>query len=210
MVGANYMTNGGASGSTSDNVTIVAGPAQNDAITLTQPGFGTWSPNGTYSLPGATSTTMTASTLSGAPVTLTETGPCTVSGLTITMPPGGGQCNIQAKSAGGNGYGPVTYGYTVTGGVGQQTATISAPLSGKVNKGRTIILEAPGQSDTNAGQNINWTITQGKGKVCKLIYPNDGSVNLKMSGRGTCTVQGSAPGIPNQWAPYQVTRSYRT
>lgn len=210
-LGANYTTNGGASGSSSpDPVTIVAGPVQSDVVTLTQPGFGTWAPNGTYSLPSGTSTTMTASTLSGSPVTLTETGPCTVSGLTITVPPGGGQCNIQAKSNGGNGYAPVTYGYTVSAGIAQQTATISAPLSGKVNKGRTIILEAPGQSDTNAGQNINWSITQGKGKVCKLIYPSSGAVNLKMKGKGTCTVKGFAPGIPNQWAPYQVVRTYRT
>ena len=209
-LGANYMTNGGASGSTTDKVNIVAGPVQSDVITLTQPGFGPWAPNGTYSLPSGTSTTLTASSLAGAPVTLTETGPCQINGLTITVPAGGGQCNIQAKSPGGNGYAPVTYGFTVNAGLGQQTATIAAPLSGKVNKGRTIILEAPGQSDTNAGQNINWSITKGKGSVCKLVYPNDGSVNLKMSGKGKCTVKGFAPGIPNQWAPYQVMRTYHT
>ena len=163
-----------------------------------------------YAATPPTSTTMTASSLANAPVTLTETGPCTVSGLTITTPVGGGQCNIQAKSNGGNGYAPVTYGFTVNVGLGQQTATISAPLSGKVNKGRTLILEAPGQSDTNAGQNINWSITKGKGSVCKLVYPNDGSVNLKMTGKGKCTVKGYAPGIPNQWAPYQVMRTYHT
>lgn len=209
-LGANYTTNGGATGSTTDKVNIVAGAVQSDVITLTQPGFGPWAPNGTYTLPSGSSTTMTASSLANAPVTLTETGPCTVSGLTITTPVGGGQCNIQAKSNGGNGYAPVTYGFTVNVGLGQQTATISAPLSGKVNKGRTLILEAPGQSDTNAGQNINWSITKGKGSVCKLVYPNDGSVNLKMTGKGKCSVKGYAPGIPNQWAPYQVMRTYHT
>lgn len=208
-LGANYMTNGGASGSsTPDPVVIVAGPAQTDAITLTQPGFGTWAPNGTYTLPSGASTTMTASTLSGSPVTLTETGPCTISGLTITVPPGGGQCNIQARSNGGNGYAPVTYGYTVNAGLAQQTATIAAPLSGNINKGRTIVLDAPGQGDTNAGQAINWMITQGKRKVCKLIFPRNGSVKLKMTGKGQCTVQGTAAGIPNQWTPYRVVRTY--
>ncbi len=209
-VGASYTTNGGASGSTSDKVNVVAGPAQNDVITLTQPGFGTWSPNGTYTLPNGSSTTMTATTLSGAPVTLSETGPCSVNGLTITVPVGNGQCNIQAKSPGGHGYGPVTYGYTVNAGIGQQTAILAAPPSGHINKGRTLILETPDQVDTNAGQNISWAITKGKGKVCKLVYPSSGAVNLKMVGKGSCTVRGTAPGVPNQWAPYTVVRTYKS
>lgn len=207
-LGASYMTNGGASGSTTDKVNIVAGPAQNDVITLTQPGFGTWSPNGTYTLPNGSSTTMTASTLSGAPVTLTETGPCVVSGLTITVPVGNGQCNIQAKSAGGAGYAGVTYGYTVNAGLGQQTATVAAPLSGKIAKGRTVLLEAPGQSDTNAGQNIGWKITKGKG-VCRINYPADASVTLTKLKKGSCTVKGFAPGVPGQWAPFTVMRTYK-
>lgn len=209
-LGASYTTNGGASGSTTDKVIIVAGPAQSDVITLTQPGYGTWAPNGTYSLPNGSSTTMQASSISGSAVTLTETGPCQVSGLTITVPVGSGTCNIQARTAGSNGYAPVTFGYTVNAVPGQQTAVIAAPQSGKVAKGRTIVLETPDQVDTNAGQNINWKITKGKGSVCKLVYPNDGSVNLKMTGKGKCTVKGYAPGIPNQWAPYQVMRTYHT
>ncbi|MGI9136441.1 MAG: Ig-like domain repeat protein, partial [Candidatus Nanopelagicales bacterium] len=209
VVGASYTTNGGASGSTTDKVNIIAGPVQQDVITLTQPGWGTWAPNGQYNLPNGTSTTMAASTLSGSPVTLTETGPCSISGLTITVPVASGQCNIQASSPGGKGYAPVTYGYTVLPGLGNQTATLAAPLSGKLTKGRTYVIETPGQVDTNAGQNISWKITQGKNAVCKLGYPADGSVTLKMIKKGVCNIQGTAPGVPNQWNPYVVTRSYR-
>ena len=209
VLGASYTTNGGASGSTTDKVTIVSGPAQQDVITLTQPGWGSWAPGGQYRLPNGTSTTMAASTLSGSPVTLSETGPCSVSGLTITVPVASGQCNIQASSPGGKGYAPVSYGYTVLPTLGNQTAILSAPLSGKLTKGRTYVIESPGQVDTNAGQNISWKITKGKNTVCKLGYPSDGSVTLKMLKKGVCNIRGTAPGVPNQWNPYVVTRSYR-
>jgi hypothetical protein len=209
VLGASYTTNGGASGSTTDKVNIVSGPAQQDVITFTQPGWGSWAPGGQYRLPNGTSTTMAASTLSGSPVTLTETGPCSVSGLTITVPVASGQCNIQASSPGGRGYAPVSYGYTVLPTLGNQTATLAAPLSGKLTKGRTYVIETPGQVDTNAGQNISWKITQGKNSVCKLGYPADGSVTLKMVKKGVCNIRGTAPGVPNQWNPYVVTRSYR-
>jgi hypothetical protein len=209
VLGASYTTNGGASGSTTDKVNIVSGPAQQDVITFTQPGWGSWAPGGQYRLPNGTSTTMAASTLSGSPVTLTETGPCSVSGLTITVPVSSGQCNIQASSPGGRGYAPVSYGYTVLPTLGNQTATLAAPLSGKLTKGRTYVIETPGQVDTNAGQNISWKITQGKNSVCKLGYPADGSVTLKMVKKGVCNIRGTAPGVPNQWNPYVVTRSYR-
>ncbi len=209
VLGASYTTNGGASGSTTDKVNIVNGPAQQDIITLTQPGWGTWAPNGQYRLPNGSSTTMTASTLSGSPVTLSETGPCSVSGLTITVPIASGQCNIQASSPGGKGYAPVSYGYTVLPTIGNQTAIISAPLSGKLTKGRSYVLESPGQINTNAGQNITWTITKGKNTTCKLLYPSNGSVTIKMLKNGVCNIRGTAPGVPDQWNPYVVTRSYR-
>lgn len=208
VLGASYTTNGGGSGSTTDKVNIVNGPAQQDIITLTQPGWGTWAPNGQYRLPNGSSTTMTATTLSGSPVTLTESGPCSVSGLTITVPIATGQCNIQASSPGGRGFAPVTYGYTVLPTLGNQTATVAAPNSGRLTKGRTYKLENSGQVDTNAGQNITWTITRGKNSVCKLGYPADASVTLKMLKSGRCDVRGTAPAVPNQWNAYVVSRSY--
>jgi Bacterial Ig-like domain (group 3) len=207
-LGASFTTNGGASGSTTDKVTIVAGPAQQDIITLTQPGWGTWAPNGQYNLPNGTSTTMTATTLSGSQVVLSETGPCSVSKLTITVPVGSGQCNIKATSPGGKGYAAVTYGYTVNAIPGTQTASLAAPNSGNVTKGRTYVIEEAGKGLTNAGQAIKWSITKGKDSVCKLSYPSDGSVKLKMVNKGACNIKGTAPAIPNEWNAYSVTRNY--
>lgn len=209
-LGASYTTNQGGSGSTTDVVNIVAGPSQSDKITLVQPGWGPWTANGSYTLGNGSSFAFQASTLSGAPVTLSETGPCSVSGLTITVPVGSGVCNLQASSPGGNGYAPVTFGYTVNLIPGVQTADVNPPPSGRFKVGRVILLESPGQADTNAGQNIGWTI-QKKGagrKHCKLLYPDNGSVTLRITAKGSCTVIGRAPGVAGQWQPFRTARTY--
>lgn len=207
-LGANYTTNQGGSGSTTDRVTIVAGPTQRDVISLVQPGFGPWNPNGTYTLGNGSSFTFQASTLSGAAVTLTETGPCQVSGLTITIDTGSGQCNMVATSPGGNGYLGVQQGYTVSIVPGNQTATLAAPNSGNFSKGRTIRLQNPSQGQTNAGQNVTWRITSG-GNRCRIRYPSSGAVNLQLQRAGTCNVVARAPGVPGEWNQFRLERSYR-
>lgn len=207
-LGASYTTNAGGTGSTSEKVTVNAGPAQADAITLVQPGWGPWNNGGTYQLGNGSNFTFQASSLSGAPVTLTETGPCGLNGLTINVPVGSGQCNLQARTNGGNGYAPANYGYTIALIPGNQTATVAAPQSGRFKAGRSLLLEGPGAADTNAGQNINWSVTKGNNKVCKLQYPNDGSVTLKLLKKGHCMVKANAPGVPGQWNPYNIRRSY--
>ncbi len=209
-LGASYTTNAGGTGSTSEKVTVNGGPVQQDAITLIQPGWGPWGNGGTYQLGNGSNVTFQASSLSGSPVTLTETGPCGISGLTITVPVGSGQCNLQAKTNGGNGYAPATYGYTVALVPGTQTANVAAPQSGRFKAGRSLLLEGPGAADTNAGQNINWKVAQGSRKVCKLQYPSDGSVTLRLVKKGQCSVTASAPGVPGQWNAYSLQRSYRS
>ncbi|MDO9485984.1 MAG: hypothetical protein Q7K25_07990 [Actinomycetota bacterium] len=209
QIGANFTTNHGASGSTSQVITISTGPVSADVITLIQPGVGTWAPNGTYTLGQGTSITFQAGTLSGAAVTLTDTGPCTTSGLTLTVGVSSGQCIVTAKSAGGNGYAPVTQNYTVTPGLGTQTATLNAPLSGKVRAKQTTVLQTPTQGDTNAGQAISWIIAKSSRAVCALAFPSSGAVNLKFKKHGFCTVTASAPGIANQWSPFSMTRTYQ-
>ena len=208
-LGASFTTNQGGSGSTSEQVTVNPGPVQKDVITLVQPGWGPWTNGGTYQLGNGSNFTFQASSLSGAQVQIGETGPCSVSGLTLVVPVGSGQCNITSYSPGGNGYAAVQYGYTVIAIPGTQTATVDAPPSGSVNKGRTLTLESPAQVDTNAGQNITWRITKGKNKICKLKFPSSGSVKLKMLKKGQCNVKGTAPGVSGQWNPYTVYRSYR-
>jgi hypothetical protein len=207
-LGASYTTNQGGSASTSEKVTINAGPVQQDAITLVQPGWGPWNPNGTYTLGNGSSFAFQASSLSGAAVTLSETGPCQINGQTITVPVGSGQCNLQAATNGGNGYGPVKTGYTVNLIPGVQQATVSAPPSGRYKAGRVLLLEAPGQQDTSAGQNINWNVKKGGKAVCKLLYPNDGSVTVRIVKRGSCTILGTAPAVPGQWQKFQTARNY--
>jgi hypothetical protein len=207
-LGANYTTNQGGSGSTSELITIIAGPVQQDVITLVQPGWGPWNPNGTYTLGNGSSFAFQASSLSGAAVTLSETGPCQINGLTITVPVGSGQCNLQAATNGGNGYGPVKTGYTVNLIPGIQQATLNAPPSGSFKVGRVIVLESPSQQNTSAGQNISWSVKKGGKAICKLLYQNDGSVTLRIAKRGTCTVVGSAAAVPGQWQPFQTARNY--
>lgn len=207
-LGASYTTPQGGSGSTTDVVTVQAGPAQQDAITLVQPGWGPWAPNGTYTLGNGSNFTFQASSLSGAPVTLSETGPCGVSGLTINVPVGSGTCNLQATSTGGRGYAPVTYGYTINAIPGAQTAILAAPPSGKYKVGRSLVLESPQQQDTSAGQNIEWTVKKATRANCKLQYPSSGAVTLKLIKKGKCNVVGTAPGVPGQWQPFKTARNY--
>jgi hypothetical protein len=206
-LGANYMTNGGRSGSTTDPVTIVPGPASPDVITLVQPGVGAWAPNGVYTLGNGTSFTFQARTLSGAAVTLTNTGPCNQSGLALVIDTGSGQCSLVATSPGGPGFAPVRQGYTVVMVPGQQTARLAAPASGRFAVGRSIRLENPSQGATNAGQNITWRITNGANR-CRLRYPSSGAVNLQLQRAGQCTVVARAAAVPGQWASFRLQRTY--
>jgi hypothetical protein len=207
-LGASYTTNSGGSGSTSEVITVGAATAS-DVITLTQPGWGTWTNGGSYNMGNGANFAFVASTLSGAPVTLTETGPCQVSGLTLKVNSGSGACTLKATSAGGGGYTGVTYSYNVNLVPGIQTATIAAPPSGRIKVGRVLVLESPNVLDTDAGQNISWRIKKNTKKRCKLLYPDSGSVTLRIKSKGNCVVFGTAPGVSGQWQPFKTARKYR-
>ncbi len=207
-LGASYTTNLGGSGSTSEVITVSAATAS-DVITLTQPGWGTWTNGGTYNMGNGSNFTFVASTLSGAAVTLTETGPCQVKGLNFKVNSGSGTCNLKAISAGGGGYSGVTFSYNVNLVPGIQTATIAAPPSGRIKVGRVLVLESPNVLDTDAGQNISWRIKKNTKKRCKLLYPDSGSVTLRIKSKGNCVVFGTAPGVTGQWQPFKTARKYR-
>ena len=206
-LGASYTTNNGGSGSTTDVVTV-GGSTLTDVITLVQPGWGNWSNGGSYNMGNGSNFAFQASTLSGAPVTLSENGPCQVSGLRLSVNSGTGNCVMKAVSPGGNGYSGVTYTYNINLVPGTQTANIAAPPSGSYKAGRALVLESPNATDTNAGQNINWVIKKGGKKHCALLYPSTGAVTLRIKNKGTCTVIGSAPGVDGQWLPFQTARNY--
>jgi hypothetical protein len=206
---ANWIANNGVQGTANEVLNVVAGPVAADGIVVTQVGVGVWSPAGVYTLQNGTSATFTTASSSGAPVTLTDSGPCTMSGNSLVVSQGNGSCRLIASSPGGNGYAANTLSFQVNLAPGTQTATIAAPVSGRVNVGRTLRLESPNQADTNAGQNITWRITEGRNTVCSLRFPSSGAVNLRINRRGQCNVVGSAPAVPGQWNAFRVTRSYR-
>ena len=74
-----------------------------------------------------------------------------------------------------------------------------------------LVLESPGQTDTNAGQNIGWKILKKGGgrKHCKLLYPDNGSVTVRIKSKGECTVVGTAPAVAGQWQKFRTVRKYR-
>lgn len=210
-LGANYMTNDGRSGSAQPQpIAISAGPGQTDSITLVQPGFGPWSPNGVYTLGNGTSFTFQTSTLSGAPVTLSETGPCNLNGATLTIDTGFGQCNLVASSPGGPGYAAARVGYTISMVPGTQTARLAAPQSGAtLQRGRTVRLETPAQGQTNAGQEIEWRVLKNSRNNCRLRFRASGAVTLQLQRAGQCNVRATAPGVADSWNPFRLDLRYR-
>ena len=89
------------------------------------------------------------------------------------------------------------------------TAKLAAPASGNINVGKTVTLEKPNQGKTNAKQTISWKITSGKNSICKLSFPSDGSVKLKILKKGTCKVQANAKAVSGQWNAYQKNWKYK-
>ena len=209
-LGVNYMTNDGRSGNTSQALVVAAGPVQTDVITLVQPGFGAWSPNGVYTLGNGTTFTFQTSTLSGAAVTLSDTGPCNLTGNTFTVDVGAGQCNLIASSPGGPGFAPVKVGYTILAVPGTQTARLAAPATGSAfQRGRTVRLENPAQGQTNAGQTIQWRVQPNSRNICRLRFPANGAVNVQLQRPGNCNLRATAPGVANAWNAFNLALRYR-
>jgi hypothetical protein len=208
-IGAVWAGTSGQTGTSQDVVTVAAAPSQVDQIVIVTSAGTTLVPGSTYSVPNGTTLTFTSSTASGAQLTITETGPCTLTGGTFNAPQGNGTCKLTASSPGGNGYGPVTDVVTANLVPGTQTAKLAAPASGNINVGKTVTLEKSNQGKTNAKQTISWKITSGKGSVCNLSFPSDGSVKLKMLKKGTCKVQANARAVSAQWNAYQQNWKYK-
>ncbi len=148
-----------------------------------------------------------ATTVAGAPAVLTAAGGCTLVGSTLTATTGSGTCTVTGTSPSTGGYLGVTESWPVTLTPGKQTATISAPASGKVKAGSTVTLSTSSQR-TNADQRISWRITKGKNTVCTL-KTKAGKTRLTLKDRGRCTVRGTAPAVTGEWNAYRVTRAYR-
>jgi hypothetical protein len=200
--------NSGVTGGSQETVTVGTAPAQADTIVLQQVGGPAWVPNSTMALENGLSATFAPTTASGAPVTLSDTGPCNISGNTVIADQGSGQCILTASSPGGNGYGPVSQSYTILLVPGTQTVKLNAPGSGEVNVGKTLTLAKKNQGVTNAGQELVWKVTKGT-SVCKLKFKSNGAVQLRILKKGKCNVQARASAVPGQWSPLTVKRHYR-
>jgi hypothetical protein len=199
---------GGQSASAQDVVSVGTAPATPDVITLGPAGQPAWSPLGVYTLANGTSITLVTRTASGAPVTLTDAGPCGLQGTQFTVTSGTGQCRVIANSPGGNGYGAAQAIYTVNLTPGTQTSVAPIRASGRVNRNITIVLARPGQNVTNAGQEMEWRVTDGRNR-CQLRFPANGAVQLRTVRQGSCTVRATAPAIGGQWNRMVINRTYR-
>jgi hypothetical protein len=205
----NWLGSGGLTGSATENVSVGAQPAQADQIIITGSNGTTLTNGATYQVPNGTVISFTSRTASGAPVTITETGPCTLTANSITATQGSGQCNVTATSPGGNGYGPATITAVAALVPGTQTAKLAAPASGDINAGKTVTLAKASQDETAQGQTISWKITKGSGSICSLSFPSNGAVKLKLKKKGQCNVQAKAKAVSGQWNAYSKTYKYK-
>ena len=200
----------GQTATTTDTVTV-GSATQADVVTLTQAGYGNWVPGGTYTLAPNSTTTFSATTLSGAPAVLSANGICSISGMTLTVTGTSGTCGVNAVTAGGNGYSGANQRYTVTvgGGGGAQDASLSWPNNRRIPSGRTVTLATPGERTTNAGALVTFRVTTAAGRrACTLINLADGTVNLRKRSSGRCTVVASAPATGG-FSAYREQRTYR-
>ena len=205
-VKASYTGGNGVAASSDTKIVAVTQPLKADAITVDPAGDpGPILNNAVFVLPNGSSIAATVTAASGLPVKVEVKGPCAWNGTTFTVQGVGGNCSVVATTTGGNGYSAATLSFTITTAVGHQTATVAAPKSGFYKKGRILTMAAAG-TVTNLNKPLTWKATSGASH-CKL-YRSAGAVKLKLTSRGHCWVQASAPGVAGQWSSFLTKRSY--
>ena len=207
-IGAFWNGAGSLTASASETVNVGTAPAQADQIRVVTSDGSVLTPGAAYSLPNGTVVTFTSSTSSGAPVGLTEVGPCALTGNTFTTTQGNGQCRVTATSTGGNGYGPATATVTVNLRPGTQVPGAQPRANSRVKRGKTVTLINARNNRTNAGQQMSWRITSGS-RYCQLRFPSSGNVRLRGVRNGNCNVRGIAPAVDGQWNRLVINRTYR-
>jgi hypothetical protein len=203
---ASYSGGIGLSGDTDTARVLVSQALKTDSITLDPEGSAAaWAPGAPVSMGNGTFVTLGVVTVSRLPVQLGIAGPCSLSGTTVTVKGVGGPCTLTASTKGGNGYAPVTHKYTIQTVIGTQTAHVIAPASGPYRHGQRLRLGRL-RASTNIGQPMSWRVTKG-GSRCYIVQTT-AFYRLTLKKRGTCIVRGSSAGIPGQWAPFRVSRTY--
>ncbi len=201
-----YTGGNGVPGGTATNPVNVIQPLKADTITINPAGApGPWPPGSTQGLPNGANVALSATSASGLPVALSVTNPCALNGTTLTVLGVGAPCTLTATTPGGNGFAPGNQTWRIQQGVGTQTAPITPAASGPYKKGASLLL-ASASARTNLNKPISWKVTKG-GSVCKVSKVK-GKWRVKLVKKGSCTVTGSAPAVPGQWAPYSYIGTY--
>lgn len=208
-INANWVGNNGVTGGSQEQVTVGQGTGLSDSIVLTPAGQASWTPGGTYQVANGVTLNFTGASSSGAPVSISDKGPCNVSGMSLTADQGNGGCILTATTPGGNGFGPGNATYTIQLIPGTQVPATNPPASGRFPVGRVLTLERANQQDTNAGQMIEWRVRPNSRSICQLRFPNNGAVTLRLNKRGACNIVGRAPAVAGQWNKMEITRSYQ-
>lgn len=201
-------SSGVAAGSATARVVVTTAQKQ-DVITVDPVGVAApWTPGGAVNLPNGSSTALTVTAASKNKVTLSIVGPCALSGNSVVVKGVGGTCVLTAKTAGGNGYAPVTQTYRVVPGRGTQTAKVVAPVSGTTFRVGQRARLGRLAATTNVGKQVIWTVRPKYKRVCS-VYMTGKNYKVRMKKRGTCIVVGKAPAVPGQWSQFKVVRTYR-
>lgn len=207
-IGGYWNGAGNLSASAQEVVNVGNTPATPDQIRIVTADGTVVTPGATYQAGNGSVVTYTATTASGAVPVITEAGPCTISGNTLTATQGNGQCRVTASSPGGNGFGAASGTVTINLVPGTQTPRGTIRASGNIPRNTNITLATRANNVTNAGQKMTWRVTSGA-NVCRISYPSNGSVRLRATRAGSCNVRASAPAISGQWNRMQVNRTYR-
>ena len=92
-------SNSFVSGSGQQIISVLPAPGK-DPVGIGPAGQAAWAPGSTVSLAANSSLALSVTTGSGAPASLSESGPCIVSGTTLIAATGAGTCTIPATSPG--------------------------------------------------------------------------------------------------------------
>lgn len=152
--------------------------------------------------------TLTFTDSSGAPVTgVNAQGPCTLTGTTLAVTSGTGECIISASSPGAGNLAGTTSTWTLTASKAAQQP-VRTMRARKPRAGKTVTIARAGAEETTIGQRITYKVTRGKNK-CSVKVTKKGAVKLKARKKGTCVVTAKASGIDNLYLPYTQRQKYK-
>ena len=193
-------------GRASAPITVLAGqPAANISAQI-QPGGTALNPQSPLPLRNGTSIEIAATANSGAPVSLSIAGACSLSGQVITATAGVGNCVLAAAAPAAGLYPALETSYPIVLALGTQTAPPPRTTPGRIRLGSQSRLSGP-KVRSSAGQQLRWRVTNGR-NICQIVTRSNGAVFLKATSTGTCQVRQIAPRVPGEWLRYRADFTY--